>query len=247
MIRISNVDYINTLPYRKTFEESGFIRKNAVITGQNPAGCVDELKFGMADMGLVPVGALDMLPEFRIVEGFGICAYKKVDSVLVLSDIPLNQLSDVYLDYQSKSSNGFVRILEKNYWKHSFNFLESDNGYENKISGKTGGLIIGDRALKLKDNYRFCTDIAAEWYKFTDMPAVFAVWVANNKVNDDFINQFLNILDLAVINKKRIAEEYANDYLGFDLVDYLNNKIKYRVGDQENQSLKLYQKLLREL
>ena len=247
MIRISNVNYINTLPYSQTFEESDFIQNNALVKGQNPSGCVVELMNNDADIGLVPVGALGMLPDFKIIEGYGICAHKQVDSVLILSDVPLNELSKVYLDYQSKSSNGFVKILEKNYWKHGIEFLESESGYEKNISGTTGGLVIGDRALKLKHDFKYRTDVAYEWYRFASLPAVFAVWVANSIVDDTFLSKFRDVLESTVINKRAIAEKFASEYLHFDLPDYIGNKIAYRIGKAELESMKLYQKLLEEI
>lgn len=247
MIRISNVNYINTLPYRISFEESSFIRENGIVKGQNPSGCVMELLNNTADIGLVPVGALDMLSGFEIIKGYGICAHKQVDSVLILSDVPLNELSKIYLDYQSKSSNGFVKILQKNFWKNEIEFLESESGYEKNISGTTGGLVIGDRALRLKQKFKFSADVASEWFDYTGMPAVFAVWVANRMVDESFLLRFREVLESTVISKKTIAEKYASEYPHFDLADYIGNKIAYRIGEEELESMKLYQKLLKEI
>lgn len=247
MIRISNVDYINTLPYREVFKYSKFIKENAIIVGRNPSGCADELLKGKADIGLVPVGALKDLPDVKLIDGFGICANKQVDSVLILSDLPLKDLSQVYLDYQSKSSNGFVKILASKYWKYDFNLVESKKGYEEKINGRTGGLVIGDRALNLKHKYKFHTDIATEWFAFSSLPAVFAVWVANRNVDDGFITQFQAVLEQTMKQKNRIAQKYASKYPHFDLLDYIGNKIAYTIGDAERESMEMYSQLLKEV
>ena len=172
MIKISNVDYINTLPYKHAFINSDFIKKNAVVKGAHPAGCVDELLNHKADIGLVPVGALDMLKDIKLIQEYGIISQKSVDSVLLLSDVPKENLKQVYLDYQSRSSNGFVRILSDKLWKLNFEYLVSKKGYENNIYDKTGGLVIRDRALKLRNKFNYCYDIAEEWYKLTQKPAV---------------------------------------------------------------------------
>ncbi len=243
MIRISNVDYINTLPIKIAFENSDFIKKNAVVTGANPTGCVKDLLNDKSDLGLVPVKAtIDELKNFDII-GFGIASYKKVDSVLLLSEQKRENLSNIFLDYQSKSSNEFIKILAHNYWKSDINFINSDVGYENKISNNTGGLVIGDRALKLKNKFKYSYDIAEEWYRFTNMPAVFAVWVSNGNASKQFIESFKKVLETAVNKKLEIAQKYAPKYSYFDLIDYLNNKIYYKIGAKEQESIELYRQL----
>ncbi len=247
MIKISNVNYINTLPYCYAFENSVFIQNNTIVTRQNPAGCAFELKTGGVDIGLVPVGALHTLSGCKLIDDYGICAKKQVDSVSIFSDVPLKNLSGIYLDYQSKSSNGFVKILEKYFWKIGLDFYESTKGYENSISGNKGGLVIGDRALKLRNKFKYNIDIANEWYKFSGLPAVFALWVANNNISNRFIDVFKLELEKAVENKSLVADKYAPNYLYFDLKDYLLNKIYYQIGVSEKKSMQLYLELLKEI
>ena len=75
----------------------------------------------------------------------------------------------------------------------------------------------------------------------------FAIWVANSNVEDEFIMSFKTVLENAVVHKNEIAEKYASEYSYFDLKDYLRNKICYRIGKNEIESMNLYKKLLKEL
>ncbi|MBK8584165.1 MAG: hypothetical protein IPN88_01495 [Bacteroidetes bacterium] len=56
-----------------------------------------------------------------------------------------------------------TKVLAKNFWKIAPEFLNSEEGYENLINGNTAGVVIGDRALVLKDKFKFCYDLSGEW------------------------------------------------------------------------------------
>jgi chorismate dehydratase len=247
MIRISLVEYINTLPYKLSLEKSEFIRKNAVMSRSHPAGCVEDLRRSRADIGLIPVGALSSLPGFKIIEGYGLASKKQVDSVLLFSEVPLEEITHIYLDYQSKSSNGFIKILAKKFWQKDFIYLDSQPDYESKIKVNFAGLVIGDRALKMKNSFRYVYDLAEEWYKFTRLPSVYAVWVSNGKADEQFIAEFVKILSSGVENRIENCKPFASEYSYFDLEDYIGDKIEYRIGVEEVNSIDLYQNLLDEI
>lgn len=247
MIRISHVEYINTLPYKVALEKSDFIRQNSIISKSHPAGCAYDLINGLADIGLVPVGALNILKDYKIIEGFGLASKKNVKSVLLVSNVSINLISKVFLDYQSKTSNGFVKILAEKFWNCKFDFIESGEGYIDQISGNTAGIVIGDKALENFSRFPYVYDIAQEWHKFTGLPSVYAVWVTNNKANKNYLRKFVEVLNEGVENVNSIADSYQKDFTHFNLIDYLTNNISYRIGEQENKSLELYLKLLRQI
>ncbi|NCC88172.1 MAG: hypothetical protein EOM05_09975, partial [Clostridia bacterium] len=195
MIKISHVEYINTLPYKVALEKSDFIRQNSIISKSHPAGCAYDLMNGNADIGLVPVGALHLLTDFKIIHGFGLASKKKVNSVLLVSNVPIDSISKVYLDYQSKSSNGFVKILAEKFWNMKFDFIESGYGYIDQIQGTTAGVIIGDKALENFNRFPYVYDIAEHWFRFTGLPSVYAVWVTNNLPKIEYLEKFVNVLN----------------------------------------------------
>lgn len=247
MINISIVSYINTLPYKYALEKSSYINENANLIYSNPAKCAADLIEKRADIGLVPIGALHLLEKKDIITDFCLAANEKVDSVLLLSDLPLNEIKNVYLDYQSMTSVQLVKILAKNLWRTNFNFINAKAGYENNIKDDTAGVVIGDRALEMKSSYKYSYDLASEWKMLTGLPMVFAVWVSTGKADNIFIEKFSEILNDGVKNISLVIAENKSNYKSFELENYLTNCINFRLGKKERLSIQEFDRLLKKL
>ena len=63
--------------------------------------------------------------SFNIVSDYCISADGSVDTVCLYSNVSLNEIEYIYLDYQSKTSVELLKILCKEYWKISPNFKNS--------------------------------------------------------------------------------------------------------------------------
>lgn len=247
MYRISLVSYSNTLPFKEALYNSEFIKNEAVLQERNPAMCAADLFDGNADIALVPVGVFPLPDGFNVVGDFCLAAYNKVESVLLLSQSPLSQIKTILLDYQSRSSVKYVRILAENYWNLHCDFVNASESFEFQISGNTAAVIIGDRALNLRNSFPYKYDLAAEWFNFTGKPAVFAVWVAKESVDKDFLVEFNNVLQSGVDTRVVIAKKYKHLYPGFDLQDYLTNCVDYKMDPDKLQSLELFSRYCSEL
>ncbi len=98
-------------------------------------------------MGLVPVAVIPQLPESRIITDYCIGCNGPVASVCIFSNVPMEQVKRVYLDYQSRTSVQLAKILLKEYWKSEAELVETKGDeYLSQIEGTTAGLVIGDRA-----------------------------------------------------------------------------------------------------
>jgi chorismate dehydratase len=247
MYRISLVSYSNTLPIKEALHNSDFIKNNSVLQERNPAMCAADLFDGNADIALVPIGAFPLPEGFKVVGDFCLAAYNKVESVLLLSQCPMSEIKTILLDYQSRSSVKYVRILAEKYWNLKCDFVDANESFEFQISGNTAAVIIGDRALNLRNSFHYKYDLAAEWFKFTGKPAVFAVWVANNNVDSEFISQFNSVLKVGVDSRVVTAQKYKHLYQGFDLQDYLTNCLDYQMDSDKLQSIELFGRYCREL
>ncbi len=245
--KISIVSYFNTLPFR-------YGLKNAAISSQIdlqediPSICAQKLKFNQVEIGLVPVALLSELDTYKIITDFCIGANGKVDSVKLYSQVPLNEIKTVILDYQSKSSVTLTKVLDKFFWKTNFQFKDAVPGYEQFISGNTAAVVIGDRTFSLNGTYLYEYDLAEEWKKFTDLPFVFAAWVTTSEVNSNFIQAFNDALKTGVNNiNKALSESTFNFPSKFNPEDYLKNKIDYNLDDKKRIALELFLHYIRQL
>jgi len=117
-----------------------------------------------------------------------------VRSVMMFSRMPISELSGkrVLVSRSSMTSVALLELLFANVWKVRPEFVPGDA--ELADIAQFGGeahdarLVIGDAALKLFDAtapggsmhalYPFRTDLGEEWKRWTGLPFVFAVWVA---------------------------------------------------------------------
>jgi chorismate dehydratase len=247
MIRISLVSYCNTLPFKAALESSDYIKKNAILKESHPAQCAYDIENNLADISLVPVGALKESEKYNVITDYCLSANKKVESVLLLSEKPRSEINSILLDYQSKTSVKLIKIIANKFWENNFKYIDAKPGFEDGITGNIAALIIGDRALKLRNSFPFVYDLAEEWYNYTDLPAVFAVWVAKNDISLDFISNFNSALSSGINSIKQVANKYACNYQGFDLEHYLTNCIDYHFNETKRQSMAKFLQLAQEI
>jgi chorismate dehydratase len=117
-------------------------------------------------------------------------AVGKVKSVLLVSDVHLSEIENIYLDYHSRTSVRLCQLLAEKYWKIRRNYLKAAPAFETKIKGSTAGVIIGDRTFHLPKQFNYTYDLSEEWMKWQKLPFVFAAWVSNKKLDDSFYQSF---------------------------------------------------------
>ena len=224
-VKISAVSYLNTLPFLQGIKGSPLLDQ-IDLSLDIPSDCAKKLMENEVDLGLVPVAIFPQLKEHYIVSDYCIGANGKVDTVALFSEVPLNEIKSIYLDYQSKTSVNLVQVLAREYWNINPEWINTEVGYEEKISGTTAGVIIGDRTFNLSKTYQYKYDLAEAWKEFTGLPFVFACWVANKKLPAEFIESFNAALKIGVDDIALVVIENPNEKVSPEkLSKYLTNNI----------------------
>ncbi len=233
-IRVAAVSYLNTKPLLWGVERSPVVDEMELLLDY-PANLAQSLKDGSIDMALLPVAAMPGIPGARIVSDYGIAADGEVASVCIFSEVPMEEITSVYLDYQSRSSVKLATLLLKKWWKRDVRLLPAPEDYISKIQGATAGVIIGDRALKQRPNFSYVYDLATAWMDWTALPFVFAAWVANKDLPQDFLERFnaANREGLAHIDEV-IAE---HPFPHYDMQQYYRHNIQYVLDDEKKRGL----------
>lgn len=203
-----------------------------------PARIAEALKDGSIDLGLMPVAAIPQIPGGRIVSSFGIAADRHVASVCIFSQVPIEKVERLYLDYQSRTSVRLAQVLLEHYWKHKVELLAAPEDYIELIDGTTAGVVIGDRALRILDRYPYVYDLAEHWALFTGLPFVFAAWVANKELPASFLERFEEANALGLSRLESIASEHPFPY--YDLFKYYKENIQFRLGPLHKKGLELF-------
>jgi chorismate dehydratase len=246
--KISIVNYTNTLPFKWALKRSELL-KEIDLQEDIPSICAQKLKFGQVDLALVPVALIPELDNYFIETNYCIGANGIVDSVKLYSHVPLNEIKTVTLDYQSKTSITLTKILFKFFWKLPVTFIDAKPGFENEIKGRNAAVVIGDRTFEMNGNYNYEYDLAEEWKHFTYLPFVFAAWISIKKLPRNFIENFNTVLKKGVDHiPEAVHDDYVQNSLSKALtLDYLTNRIDYRLNDDKIMALELFLKFIRQL
>ena len=238
--KVSAVSYLNTAPFIYGIKNSDISNQIELLI-DFPAECARKLLKDEVDIALVPISILKKNPEFNIISDFCIGSEGKVDTVCLYSELPLKEIEEIYLDYQSRTSVELLRILCREYWKISPKLRNSEKGFENKIQGRTAALIIGDRAFSANSKFKYIYDLSEIWKEMTGLPFVFACWISNKDIDKDFLSEFNSALKfgLSEIDKSVEVEKHNFPYCK-NTNDYLNNKISYILDKDKREGMKMF-------
>jgi len=240
-IRIGAVSYLNTKPFIYGLE-NGPIKDQIELTLDYPANLVKLLKEDKIDIGLLPVGALPGLGEYHIVSDYCIGTEGEVASVAVFSEVPMEEIEEVYLDYQSRTSVLLCKLLFEKHWKKSVMFIPAeDEGYIAEIKEKRAGLIIGDRALMNRAKFPYIYDLGLGWKEMTGLPFVFAVWVSLGKFANDFVHKFNESILIGVQHLNLFTIENNAFYT---ISRYYNQNLSYPLDQNKKEGLEKFIKLI---
>lgn len=240
-IKVGAVSYLNTKPLVYGFEQ-GMMQDEVELSFDYPANIARQLLNNEIDLGLVPVAALSLLPEYHIISGYCIGADGPVASVCLFSDVPLEEITDVLMDYQSRTSVALLKLLIKEHWKINPALISSQKGFEAGIGGTVAGLVIGDRAFAQRKKSKYIYDLAEAWKQMTGLPFVFAVWAANKPLPEDFKDHFNNATREGFDHIDAIVQR--ENYSEYDLTEYYTKNISYTFDTAKKTALELFQHFL---
>ncbi len=242
-IRVGIVNYLNTKPLIYGLEQPPF-SEEIELTGAYPALLAQQLRDGQIDVGLIPVAAIPTLPEFHVVGNYCIGAEGEIASVCLFSEVPMERIERVYLDYQSRSSVALLKWLMRESWGIQPELLPAtDESYREEIKGTTAGLVIGDRALEQRRHSTFIYDLGSEWRAITGLPFVFAAWISTKPLPADFIERFDRANAIGLTKIDEIVAE--NPYPVYDLAKYYKIHLSYGLDEAKRRAMDKFLQIVR--
>ena len=244
-IKVGAVSYLNTKPLLYGIKRDEALKNEIDLIEEYPAKIAGMLVEGSIDVGLVPVAIIPKLSEWHIVSDYCIGAEGNVASVCLFSDVPIEKIERVLLDYQSRTSVNLCKVLLKHYWQITPVIEDANEGYQREIKGTTAGVVIGDRALKQRSVSKYVYDLAGEWKAMTGLPFVFAAWIANKKLPVKFIETFNKANAVGLQNLDAVIAENVFD--AYDLRTYYTKNISFQLTPQKREGMKQFLQLLAEV
>lgn len=243
-IRISAVSYLNAKPFVYGLQNSE-VSKQTELTLDHPAECARKLITKEADIGLVPVAVIEQIPDAQIISDYCIAANGEVASVLLLSNIPLEKIEFIILDKYSRTSVLLAQILAKFYWNIKPEWLDENSSDLEFFPVESATVIIGDRALNMRDSWKYRYDLAEEWKKFTGLPFVFACWVANRSIEENYLRLFNEALKIGISKRSVFFDSSLN--LFYDIEIYLTENIRYVLDEEKRKGMDKFLSFVKQL
>jgi chorismate dehydratase len=243
-IKVGIVSYLNTRPLIYGLQQEP-IASQIDLVEDNPARLAEMLKADEIDLGLIPVAAIPELSEWHLAGDYCIGTDGEAASVCLFSEVPLDEIKKVYLDYQSRTSVELLKWIMREYWGIHPEIIEAtDDDYRKEIKGTTAGLVIGDRAFEQRKLSTFFYDLGAEWKKITGLPFVFAAWVSNKLLPGEFIKSFNDANAIGLNHIEEIVS--AHPFELYDLKKYYTLHMNYRLDEKKRAAMEYFLLVIQE-
>ncbi|RZK43216.1 MAG: radical SAM protein [Pedobacter sp.] len=231
-IKISAVAYTNTKPFILGITKSTLINE-IDLSLDIPSVCAAKLINNQVDIGLIPVAAIPLVAQARIIGDYCIGSVGAVNSVFIFSEVPISEVKSVKLDSHSRTSNKLAQVLLKFHFKVDVQFTDDQDAITD------AKVLIGDRTFGRKGDYAYAYDLGEEWMKFTGLPFVYAAWVANKEISSTFVTSFNEALKVGLSKRQQLLNDIPA-IENFDLEDYLMNKLDFELTADKRKALNLF-------
>lgn len=244
MINVAAINYLNSIPFIYGMEHH-CVREELNIIPCVPSQGAQMVASGVADIGIIPVGAALQIPNHKIVTDYCIGATSNVASVLLCSGTPLKDIKRIYLDTDSRSSSLLCKVLCRHYWNISPQFEKFDFAGQS-YNTNDSYIIIGDKAMLHCNEFKYVYDLASEWIDFKNKPFVFAAWVTTKELDPGFITRFNDALGFGISSIDKIIEEGSFPFSKEFVKGYFTNNISYNLDSYKLEGLQEFWSLAKE-
>lgn len=233
-VRIGGVTYLNAWPVLYGLMLG---REPAQLRMAYPSVLAQRLVSRECDLALAPVATLARRPGFELAPRICLGADGPVTSVLIVSERPLQELDALLLDTQSGTSVVLAQLIAAELrGGRSIELRSADYArIDRECHGATGAVIIGDRAIEVRDRYAHVLDLSEAWQAWTGLPFVFAGWIAQRGVlNDERVEMLERSLEHGLAARREIAHLWVAQHGGdADSVQhYLTHHMRYRLDER---------------
>jgi chorismate dehydratase len=246
-LRVSAISFLNTAPLMWGFDHE-VLRRQFEVHYTVPAACAQELRAGVADIGIIPVIAYQTIPDLAVIPGVSIAANGPVRSILLISKKPLDAIKTIAADSSSRTSVALCRVLLRKWYDGQRVFTAMEPKLPSMLAENDAALIIGDPALTVDRSEYICIDLAEEWKRQTGKPFVFAFWavrkaaLAGRRLDLARIFQTSRDHGLLPKNVEKLAREWS-PRVGIseaDVKSYLTKNIDYSLDAAQLEGMDLF-------
>jgi chorismate dehydratase len=243
-IRIGAVNYLNSKPL---IEGLGELIGDAELVLDYPSRLADNLEAGLLDVALIPSIECLRNPDYEVVSDACVATRGAVLSVKLYSRVAPGSICRLALDGGSRTSATLAQVIlaERYGVSPQVEVLPLENSVRSTSADAV--LLIGDRAMHApEEQFPVTWDLGEEWFNWTGLPFVFALWATRAETELGSIEEALcHARDAGLQNLESIARREA-PLVGISestALQYLRDNLHFRLGSAERSGLKLFHKL----
>ncbi len=229
-LRVVAADFLNSLPLTVEMAADDYFDFSYVVPSEGARMLAEE----EAEIALLPVAALAEIGGLEVVPGPCIGANGRVDSVVIVSESPLDQIDRLWVDDASRTSVILAKIFLDAVGKGDIPFVRMPGpDIPNAVRDRDAGLLIADVAFRQSKRFRYRHDLADAWKRLTGQPFVFAVWAARpGFLTPDLIERINRRFWDGLARKHGIVDDWADKHnMERSIVaDYLDDRIQFHLN-----------------
>ncbi len=258
-LRIGKINYANLFPIFYALEKTADCSAYEFVEGV-PSAVNGLLRDGEIDIS--PSSSIEYLrhrDNYTILDGHSISSFGAVGSILLFSRRTIETLDGLTIltSSQSETSVALLNIILRKFYGLACQLKSSGEPLSKALETHSAYLLIGDDALReaLRRPKLYIYDLGDIWYKQTEFPFVFALWIARKEYcsNEPLLcERFKKDLDAAKVQALKDLKPIAgkSPLLGIlsenELVSYWQ-AISYDLADKHRKGLDLFGRYAEEL
>lgn len=229
-IRVVAADFLNSLPLTVEMAADDYFDFAYVMPSEGARMLAEE----EAEIALLPVAALAEIGGLEVVPGPCIGANGRVDSVVIVSESPMDRIARLWVDDASRTSVILAKIFLDAVGKGEIPFVRMPGrDIPDAVNDGDAGLLIADVAFRQSKRFRYRHDLADAWKRLTGQPFVFAVWAARpGFLTPDLIERINRRFWDGLARKHGIVDDWADRH-GIDrssVAEYLDDRIQFHLN-----------------
>ncbi len=240
--RLGLLKFLNSLPLTHKLRGHPEVEETWGV----PAELTSLLRTGKLDAALTSAYEYASRQK-NLLSDICIASIKRVETVKIYSNLPLENIRVLEEDPTSLTSNAIIRIIfEERKQRVSFKPAVSPDA---PLAEASARLLIGDVNFNPPLPYNFAYDLAGLFWDHFRLPCVYALWQANNEVD----GRLRELIEWAFEEAQRDWDSivsYASKEWNLAtavVTDYFQNVLHYRLTDKDKEFLEFFKKRIHDL
>jgi chorismate dehydratase len=232
--RVGIHEFLNSRPILYPFLH-GLVETPFTLVTDSPANLAQRFAKGDLDIALIPSIEYGRNEDAVISPALCIASLGRVDTVLLFSEMAIDDMETVCVDPRSSSSVAMLKIIFQERFKRDIITITGETDPAMMLRSADAGLIIGDSAFSIDREKYITHDLGEMWYQHCGRPFVHALLCAHKGAKWPHALSALaeakeigkSHIDLIARQTAKTREEAERN------IEYLTTRIRYDLNKDE--------------